>query len=123
MRIRKLLRQIVILGAFLSLLLMAVQALAGESGRVSCTAPGCGYATDLVIGGGRASPAVTGYCPGGRKFVRLKLRSWEEYRQPHYCPGTRERLLPIDDGEAVRQFPCPRCGRRTLRYQRKMMFD
>lgn len=117
------LRQVVILGAVLSLLLMAVQALAGEAGRVSCTARGCGYATDLVIGGGRASPAVTGYCPGSRKFVRLKLKSWEEYRRPHLCPGSRERLQPIYDGEEVSRFPCPRCGQRTLRYQRRMMFD
>ncbi|MEJ5331086.1 MAG: hypothetical protein WHT07_13135 [Desulfobaccales bacterium] len=123
MRIGETLRKFVILGVLFPLLIMAVQAVAGESGRVSCTAPGCGYATDLVIGGGRASPAVTGYCPGSRKFVRLKLTSWEEYRRPHFCPGSRERLQPIYDGEEVSQFPCPRCGKKTLRYQRGMMFD
>lgn len=117
------LRHYLLFGTLLIVLIMATQVPAGESGRVSCTAPGCGYATDLVIGGGRASPAVTGYCPGSRKFVRLKLKSWEEYRRPHLCPGSRERLQPIYDGEEVSRFPCPRCGQRTLRYQRNVMFD
>ena|GEM_PF-2164805 len=101
----------------------APTALAGESGQVTCTAPRCGYATELVIGGGRASPAITGYCPAGQKFVRLKLTNWEEYRRPHRCPGCGGRLKPVYDGPEVAGFPCPRCGRRTLRYQRRMMLD
>jgi hypothetical protein len=97
--------------------------LAGETGEVRCTAPGCGYRTALTIGGGRNSPALTGYCVSQRRFVRVKLDSWEEYRTPHYCPRGKELMIPIYDGKDVKGLPCPRCGRRTLRYERRLMFD
>ncbi|MEW6660311.1 MAG: hypothetical protein AB1424_16825 [Thermodesulfobacteriota bacterium] len=105
------------------LFLLADYALAGESGKVSCAAPGCGYQTDLKIGGGRDSPAVTGYCAKTKKFMRLKLQSWEDYRKPHNCPGGKERLQPIYDGSGVARIPCPKCGNLTLKYKRRLMFD
>ena len=108
---------------FFAILLLADCALAGESGTVSCATPGCGYQTDLKIGGGRASPAVTGYCAKTKKFVRLKLKSWADYRQPHYCPGGKEPLQPIYDGAEVSKIPCPKCGNLTLGYKRRLMFD
>jgi len=102
---------------------LAECALAGESGTMSCAAPGCGYQSDLKIGGGRASPAVTGYCAKTKKFVRLKLKSWADYRKPHNCPGGKEPLQPIYDGYEVTKIPCPKCGNLTLGYQRRLMFD
>jgi len=108
---------------FFVILLLVDCALAGEKGTVSCTSPGCGYNTNLKIGGGRASPSVTGYCPQEKKFVRLKLRNWADYRQPHYCPSGKERLQPIYDGSEVSKIPCPKCGNLTLGYQRRLMFD
>ncbi|MDD2904372.1 MAG: hypothetical protein PHU44_18240 [Syntrophales bacterium] len=108
---------------FCSCILLASTALAGESGTVSCTKPGCGYHTNLSIGGGRRSPSVTGYCAKQKKFVRIKIKSWEDYRKPHYCPGGKERLQPIYSGSEVARIPCPKCGNLSLRYQRRLMFD
>uniref|UniRef100_A0A7V4G7N6 Uncharacterized protein n=1 Tax=Desulfobacca acetoxidans TaxID=60893 RepID=A0A7V4G7N6_9BACT len=96
---------------------------AGEKGEVVCGHSGCGYRTSLTIGGGRNSPSVTGYCMSQRQFIRVKLDSWKEYRQPHFCPRGKELMIPIYGGEDVRGLPCPRCGRRTLRYERRLMFD
>lgn len=105
------------------LLLLAGGALAGEKGVLSCATPGCGYQTNLTIGGGRATPAVTGYCALEKKFVSLKLKNWADYRKPHMCPGGKEPLQPIYSGSDVARIPCPKCGNLTLRYQRRLMFD
>jgi hypothetical protein len=105
------------------MLLLADSALAGESGEVSCTTAGCGYHLNLKIGGGKLTPALTGYCPAEKKFVSIKLGSWDEYRQPQYCPGRREHLQPIYDGADVARIPCPICGKMTLKYQRGLFFD
>ncbi len=105
------------------MLLLGDSALAGEAGVVSCTTAGCGYHTNLTIGGGKLTPALTGYCLTEKKFVRVKLRSWDEYRRPQFCPGGRERLQPIYDGADVARIPCPRCGNMTLKYQRTLFFD
>ena len=116
-------------GKFVSLLiccvilLLADCALAGEAGMVSCTQPGCGYQTDLKIGGGMRSPAVTGYCAKEKKFVSIKIKSWADYRKPHNCPGGKEPLQPIYNGSEVSRFPCPKCGNLTLSYKRRLMFD
>jgi hypothetical protein len=96
---------------------------AGEAGQVRCSTPGCGYQTDLSIGGGRKSPAVTGYCAKERKFVSVKLMRWADYRQPQMCPGGKEPLQPVYGGADVSKIPCPKCGRLTLKYQRRLMFD
>jgi len=98
-------------------------ALAGEAGKVSCTHPGCGYQTDLKIGGGMKSPAVTGYCPREKKFVSVKLKSWADYRKPQNCPGGKEPLQPIYGGSEVSKIPCPKCGNLSLTYKRRFMFD
>jgi predicted RNA-binding Zn-ribbon protein involved in translation (DUF1610 family) len=115
--------KLIILLIFCLILLLADCALAGELGKVSCTHPGCGYQTDLVIGGGMRSPAVTGYCAKEKDFVNIKLKSWADYRKPHYCPGGKEPLQPIYNGSEVARFPCPKCGNLTLSYKRRLMFD
>jgi hypothetical protein len=112
-----------ILAICCGIILLADCALAGEKGTVSCATPGCGYHTNLKIGGGMRSPAVTGYCAQTKKFVRLQLKSWADYRKPHNCPGGKEPLLPIYTGYEVTKIPCPQCGNLTLKYQRKLMFD
>lgn len=112
-----------LLSLFFIILLLGDCALAGEAGSVSCATPGCGFQESLTIGGGKQSPAVTGYCPKSRKFVRLKLKSWQDYRKPHYCPGGQEKMQPIYDGSQITQIPCPKCGNLTLQYKRKLMFD
>ncbi len=117
-KLRRLVVWLAILGG-----VWAAPAPAGESGHVSCDASGCGYAEKLVIGGGRNSPAVTGYCSQCRDFKRLKLANWGEYRQGHHCPACGKPLQPIFSGEAVAQVPCPRCGGLSLKYQRKVNFD
>ena len=94
-----------------------------EAGKVFCTAHGCGYQTDLKIGGGKASPAVTGYCAKDKKFVNLKLKSWADYRKPHNCPGGKDPLQPIYEGAEVTKVPCPKCGNLTLSYKRRLLFD
>jgi hypothetical protein len=108
---------------FFLIVLLADCALAGEAGTVSCTAPGCSYQTNLKIGGGMRSPAVTGYCAKEKQFVSIKLKSWGDYRKPHYCPGGKEPLQPIYDGSEVARIPCPKCGNLTLGCKRRLMFD
>lgn len=108
---------------FFVILLLTDSALAGEAGTVSCTTPGCGYHANLSIGGGRRSPSITGYCAKTRQFVRVKLKSWEDYRKPQRCPGGKERLQPIYDGSDVSRFPCPKCGNFSLKFQGGRRFD
>jgi predicted RNA-binding Zn-ribbon protein involved in translation (DUF1610 family) len=115
--------KLITLFIFFAMLFLAEGALAGESGTLSCAASGCGYQTDLKIGGGRASPSVTGYCAKEKKFVSVKIKSWADYRKPHNCPGGKEPLQPIYDGSEVARFPCPKCGNLTLGYKRRVMFD
>lgn len=115
--------KIYLLSILFATLLLADSALAGEKGTVSCATSGCGYHANLTIGGGRRSPAITGYCAKEKKFVRFKLTSWADYRKPQYCPGGKERLQPIYDGSDVSRIPCPKCGLLTLRYKRRLMFD
>jgi hypothetical protein len=105
---------------FLSL---AEIALAGEAGLVTCTTPGCDYHTNLKIGGGKRTPSITGYCSKEKKFVYIKLKSWEDYNKPRYCSGGKERLQPIYNGSEVSRIPCPKCGNLTLQYERKFLFD
>jgi hypothetical protein len=113
----------IILSLLFIILLLADRALAGESGTVSCAHPGCGYQTNLSIGGGRVSPSVTGYCAQEKKFVRVKLQSWADYRKPQTCPGGKEPLQPIYGGNQVAKIPCPKCGNLSLSYKRRLMFD
>jgi hypothetical protein len=108
---------------FITTLLLTDGALAGEAGTVVCTTPGCGYQTNLKIGGGKRTPSITGYCSHEKKFVYIKLKSWEDYHEPHWCPGGKERLQPIYDGSEVSRIPCPKCGNLSLQYERKFLFD
>lgn len=113
-----------LLAVFLVLVFTAGQALAGQIAKVSCTNPGCGYIFDLAIGGGRKSPSITGYCAGCRDFVSLKLASWNDYRGKTYkCPKGHGPFTPIYDLSEISQFPCPKCGQRTLQAKRGIMFD
>jgi hypothetical protein len=112
------------LAFFCGLILWTAVAAAGEKGTVSCSNPGCGYHDDLTIGGAKRSPSVTGYCRATKKFVRVKLTSWSEYRDIiPACPSCPEAILPIYDGGEVPQIPCPKCGHLTLHYKRTLMFD
>ena len=118
------LRQISGYGPILPVLVFgAAPAAAGEAGKISCSTPDCGYQDNLKIGGGMKSPAVTGYCRSTKQFVRLKLKSQEDYRKTHYCPDCPEAILPIYDGCQVAEIPCPQCGNLTLHYKRRLMFD
>jgi hypothetical protein len=112
------------LAAFFGLVLWGAPAVAGQAGTVSCTTPDCGYQEYLKIGGGMRSPAVTGYCRSTKKFVRLKLKSWDEYRKiTPACPDCPEPIQPIYDGGQVGEIPCPKCGNLTLHYKKTLMFD
>jgi hypothetical protein len=109
---------------FCGLVLGAAPAAAGEAGTVSCATPGCDYHYTLKIGGGMKSPELTGYCRSTKKFVRVKLKSWEGYRDTvPACPDCPEAILPIYDGGQVAAIPCPKCGNLTLGYKRRLMFD
>ena len=108
---------------FFGLLLWVAPAVAGQAGTVSCSTPGCGYQDNLKIGGGMRSPAVTGYCRSTKQFVRLKLKSHDDYHKTHYCPGSKEPMLAIYDGSQFAEIPCPKCGNLTLHYKRMLMFD
>jgi len=112
-----------ILAFFFFLLFWGPAAWGGESGAVTCRTPGCGYRTNLTIGGGMRSPALTGYCANSHGFVRVKLKNWDQYRQPAFCPQCRARLLTIYGNQQVSQIPCPRCGKTALKYQRRLLFD
>jgi hypothetical protein len=102
----------------------AAPAVAGQSGDVTCSTPGCDYHDNLKIGGGKKSPSLTGYCRSTKQFVRVKLQSWEGYRETvPPCPDCPEAILPIYDGGQVAEIPCPQCGNLTLHYKRKIMFD
>jgi len=115
---------LVLLAIFCGVFLGAAPALAGEAGIVYCATPGCGYHYNLTIAGGMKSPSVTGYCRSTKKFVRVKLKSWEGYRQMvPKCPDCPEAILPIYDKGQVAEIPCPQCGHLTLHYERRLMFD
>ena len=116
-------RRTLLLAVLLSLLFGVTGASAGESGTLSCTFPGCGYENNFIIGGGMLSPSVTGYCTHGHGFVRVKLKHWNDYHKRHYCPLCHKAVKPIYEGSQASQFPCPKCGNLTLKYQRKVMFD
>jgi hypothetical protein len=116
--------KIFVLALFCGLVFGAAPATAGEAGKVSCTTPGCGYHFDLTIAGGKQSPSLTGYCRSTKKFVRVKLKSWEGYRNiVPACPDCPEAILPIYDGGQVAEIPCPQCGNLTLNYKRRLLFD
>ena len=120
----KTLGKLLAMALFCGLVLGASPVVAGEAGTVSCAAPDCGYQFNLKIGGGMRSPSLTGYCRSTKKFVRVKLKSWDDYREiiPN-CPDCPEPILPIYDGGQVAEIPCPQCGHLTLRYKRTLMFD
>ncbi len=111
----------------LSLLLLsfaAAPALAGQVAKVSCTNPGCGYHTDLPIGGAMNYPAITGYCAKCRDFVGIKLASWSDYRGKTYnCPKGHGPFTPIYDISDISKFPCPKCGQFTLQAKPGFLFD
>jgi hypothetical protein len=116
--------KLVFLAIFFGVFLWVATAMAGEAGTVSCSTPGCGYQDNLKIGGGMKSPSLTGYCRSTKKFVRVKLKSWEGYRDTvPACPDCPEAILPIYDGGQVAEIPCPQCGNLTLHYKRRLMFD
>ena len=116
--------KLVFLAIFFGVFLWAGPALAGEAGTVSCSTPGCGYHHDLTIGGGMKSPSLTGYCRSTKKFVYIKLKSWEGYRETvPACPNCPEAILPIYDGDQVAEIPCLKCGNLTLHYTKTLMFD
>ena len=116
--------KIIFLSIFFGVFLGAAPAVAGEKGTVSCSTPDCGYHYNLKIGGGMRSPWLTGYCRATKKFVRIKLKSWEGYREMvPACPDCPEPILPIYDGGDVAEIPCPQCGNLTLHYKRRLMFD
>jgi hypothetical protein len=109
---------------FCGLVLWAAPAAAGQSGTVSCSTPGCGYQDNLKIGGGKKSPSLTDYCRSTKQFVRVKLKSWDDYREiVPASPDCPEAILPIYDGGQVAEIPCPKCGNLTLHYKRMIMFD
>jgi hypothetical protein len=113
-----------VLALFFGLVLGAAPALAGEAGTVSCSTPDCGYHANLKIGGGMKSPSLTGYCRSTKQFVRIKLKSWEAYRDTvPACPDCPEAIQPIYDGDQVAKIPCPTCGCLTLHYKKTKMFD
>ena len=116
--------KLVFLAIFFGVFLGAAPAAAGQSGTVSCSSSGCGYHYNLTMGGAIRSPAVTGYCRSTKQFVRVKLKSWDEYRKviPH-CPDCPEAIEPIYDGSQVAEIPCPQCGNLTLHYKRRLLFD
>jgi hypothetical protein len=116
--------KIIFLPIFFGLVLWVAPALAGEAGTVSCSTPDCGYHQNLKIGGGMRTPAMTGYCRSTKQFVRVQLKSWNEYRKViPACPDCPEPILPIYDGSQISEIPCPQCGNLTLHYKRTLMFD
>jgi hypothetical protein len=116
--------KLVAMALFFGLVLWSAPAVAGQSGTVTCSTPGCGYQTNLKIGGGKKSPSLTGYCRSTKQFVRVKLKSWDEYREViPACPDCPETILPIYDGGQVAAIPCPKCGNLTLHYKKTLMFD
>jgi hypothetical protein len=124
MALMKTFSKFVFLAMVYGVFLGTVPALAGEAGTVSCSTPDCGYHSNLTIGGGMKSPSVTGYCRSTKQFVRVKLKSWDDYRKiiPK-CPDCPEPILPIYGRGQVAKIPCPRCGNLTLHYDRRFLFD
>jgi hypothetical protein len=112
------------LAIFFGVFLWTAPAAAGEAGIVSCSTPDCGYHHNLTIAGGMKSPSLTGYCRSTKTFVRVKLKTWKDYRETvPACPDCPEAIQPIYDGGEVAKIPCPQCGNLTLNYKRTLMFD
>jgi hypothetical protein len=116
--------KVIILLVFCGVLFLAGASLAGESGIVTCTTPGCGYQTNLSIGGTMKSPGITGYCLKEKKFVRLKLKSHDDYHNDHYCPRCKTKLVAIRDPQKdIPLIPCPQCGKLNLQYKLLLLKD
>jgi hypothetical protein len=116
--------KLVVIALMFGIVLWVAPAMAGEAGTVSCATPDCGYQQDLKIGGGMKSPSLTGYCRSTKKFVYVKLKSWEGYRETvPACPDCPEAILPIYDGGQVAEIPCPQCANLSLSYKRRFLFD
>jgi predicted RNA-binding Zn-ribbon protein involved in translation (DUF1610 family) len=114
-------------GATLVLALLVLQggtAWAGEMVKIVCANSQCGYSQDLAIGGARLAPSLTGYCGKCNNFVRVKLASWKQYRDPgHKCSQCRSEIAPIYDRGQIANFPCPQCGQKTLQAKGGVRFD
>ena len=116
--------KLAVLALFFGLVLWVAPAVGGQAGTVSCATPVCGYQDTLTIGGAKMSPSVTGYCRSTKKFVRVKLKSWADYREiTPACPDCPEPIEPIYDGSKVSEIPCPKCRNLTLHYKKTLMFD
>ncbi len=95
--------KLLVLAIFFGLVLWTAPAAAGEAGIVSCSTPDCGYHVNLKIGGGMRTPAMTGYCRSTKKFVRVKLKSWER------LPGHSSGLPRLSGGDPADLRRCRYC--------------
>ena len=125
------------------LLVPALTAFAGMDYPMKCK--NCGFASDVLIGGGRDFEQVTGFCVEAGKFVYLQWKRGAKKPEPmaklwdsatgkmielYKCPDCPQPFIPLRLKAADRNSPgfdhCPKCGKRTFQVDKAegiIMFD
>lgn len=132
--------------AFLALaivLITALAALAGTGYPMKCQH--CGYASRVMIGGGKGFEQLTGFCVASGEFVYLQWKRGTKKPEPmakvwdsasgqmielYKCPDCPQPFIPLRRQAADADGPgfdhCPKCGQRTFQVDKSqgiMMFD
>ena len=120
--------------SFLSLTILLVSAMAAVAGTgypMKCK--NCGFASDVLIGGGKDFEQVTGFCLESGKFVYLQWKRGEKKPAPmakvwdsatgkmievYKCPDCPQPFIPLrrkaNDADGPGFDHCPKCGKQTF---------
>jgi len=113
-------KRLVVAVILLAGLLLYDLAAAGQTGQLNCTS--CGYKRRLTIGGSRKSASLTIYCPQCKSFTKRAFASWgEANREGGFTCSTCSAKCLVYRGQSG--FPCPKCGRKTTKFNTLGHFD
>ena len=85
------------------LLISAMAAVAGTGYPMKCKS--CGFASDVLIGGGRDFEQVTGFCFESGKFVYLQWKRGTKKPEP------MAKVWDSATGKMIEIYQCPECPR------------
>ena len=125
------------------LLVSAMAAVAGTGYPMKCK--NCGFASDVLIGGGKDFEQVTGFCVESGKFVNLQWKRGTKKPEPmakvwdsatgkaleiYQCPECPRPFTPLRLKTSDENGPgfdrCPKCNKQTFQLDKNkgiMMFD